>query len=280
MRTIDANLKQDIINGKRSNIIKLTCKDGTVYGYTDHDMPLVVSGTTYTPAPALKRIILTSSINDTVSNQEFGSAWVDAPETDLLAGKFDNALVELAMCSWENPQYGKIIVDIGRLGVVQWTADGFRADMHSSMREMQKNINFVFTPTCRHLLFSQFDTQHIGACTLNKGSYTYTGTVSLITSAVRFNCTGLSQPQNWCTNGILEWTSGNNTGRKHEVKKHEVAASTTIELFLAPGRPIELGNTFTITAGCDKTLNTCKTKFNNVINFGGFPHIQTEVQYR
>jgi hypothetical protein len=25
--------------------------------------------------------------------------------------------------------------------------------------------------------------------------------------------------------------------------------------------------------GCDRTIDTCKKKFNNVINFGGFPGI-------
>jgi len=32
-------------------------------------------------------------------------------------------------------------------------------------------------------------------------------------------------------------------------------------------------DTFTITAGCDKTFPTCKAKFANQINFRGFPHM-------
>ena len=33
------------------------------------------------------------------------------------------------------------------------------------------------------------------------------------------------------------------------------------------------GQAFTITAGCDKHLDTCKAKFANVVNFRGFPHM-------
>ena len=33
------------------------------------------------------------------------------------------------------------------------------------------------------------------------------------------------------------------------------------------------GQTFTVTAGCDKTVATCSAKFSNAINFRGFPHM-------
>jgi len=281
MRTISANLKNDFIAGYRTVIIKMTLTSGSTYGYTDLDSAITIDGQLYTPAPGLKRTNLTATTDSQVSNQEFGSAWVDAPESDLLAGKFDNADIEVAFCSWKNPAYGRLIVDKGRLGVIQWTADGFRADMQSHMRQLTKNINFVFTASCRHQLFSQFDTVHIGACTLNKASYTWTGSVATITSQrTKFTTSGLSQANGVCTNGILTWTSGSNNGLSYEVKAHTVTGTTSVEFFLPTIADIVIGNTFSITAGCDKTLATCKAKFNNVVNFGGFPHIQTEVTTR
>ena len=33
------------------------------------------------------------------------------------------------------------------------------------------------------------------------------------------------------------------------------------------------GHSFTVTAGCDKQFATCQAKFNNPVNFRGFPHI-------
>lgn len=281
MRTIDAGLKTAFQNGTRAVIVKITLTNGTIYGYTDHDLPLTVETVLYKPAPGLKRTNLTATTDDQVSNQEFASAWVDAPEADLLAGKFDNADIEVAFCSWMDVSLGRFIVTKGKLGVIQWTGDGFRADVQGHMRDLTRNINFVFTASCRHQLFSAFDDQHIGACTLNKTSFSYTGVVSTITSQRRLVVvTGLSQATNFCSNGILTWTSGLNNGLKGEVKAHTVGANTTIELFLPTMYDITVGDNFSITAGCDKTLATCKAKFNNVINFGGFPHIQTEVTTR
>ena len=33
------------------------------------------------------------------------------------------------------------------------------------------------------------------------------------------------------------------------------------------------GDTFAVTAGCDKRFATCHDRFDNVVNFRGFPHI-------
>ena len=35
---------------------------------------------------------------------------------------------------------------------------------------------------------------------------------------------------------------------------------------------IQIGDTFTVVAGCVKTLDACITKFDNVLNFQGEPH--------
>ena len=35
----------------------------------------------------------------------------------------------------------------------------------------------------------------------------------------------------------------------------------------------EIADDFTVTAGCDKQFPTCKAKFDNVVNYRGFPHI-------
>ena len=35
----------------------------------------------------------------------------------------------------------------------------------------------------------------------------------------------------------------------------------------------EPGDTFSVFAGCDKTFATCKAKFDNALNFRGFPHL-------
>ncbi len=36
---------------------------------------------------------------------------------------------------------------------------------------------------------------------------------------------------------------------------------------------IAAGDTFAVTAGCDKLFSTCQAKFANGVNFRGFPHM-------
>jgi uncharacterized phage protein (TIGR02218 family) len=36
---------------------------------------------------------------------------------------------------------------------------------------------------------------------------------------------------------------------------------------------ISVGDTFVVTAGCDKRFATCRDRFSNTVNFRGFPHI-------
>ena len=59
-----------------------------------------------------------------------------------------------------------------------------------------------------------------------------------------------------------------------EVKRHGVAAtSVSIELWQAMSEAVAVGDAFTVTAGCDKQFSTCKAKFDNALNFRGFPYM-------
>jgi uncharacterized phage protein (TIGR02218 family) len=51
------------------------------------------------------------------------------------------------------------------------------------------------------------------------------------------------------------------------------AGGVTIELWQQMPEPIAEGDTFAVTAGCDKRYATCRDRFANGVNFRGFPHI-------
>ena len=64
-------------------------------------------------------------------------------------------------------------------------------------------------------------------------------------------------------------------GWRIDVELHELKPDGAAELtfWLPPEDMPKIGDTFTITAGCDKTFATCKTRFGNHLNFRGFPHV-------
>jgi uncharacterized phage protein (TIGR02218 family) len=278
MRNISADLQNDIMAGSIANCIKITLVNGTVHAYTDHNHNLTVDGVTYVPAAGLQKARYTLTADAQVSSQKFGSAWVDAPEADLRGGLFDLATVEVAWASWKNPQHGRLVTFTGQLGQISWTEAGFSADLVSFMKNLAKNVGIVFTSNCRHKLYGTGGPGYIGKCGVNAANYIVAGSISsVVLPKWRFLVVPFSQPDNYFTNGTITFTSGLNTGLSAVIKHH---AGTAIDLFLPTAFLVAPGDTFTVQAGCDKTLATCGAKFNNVINFGGFPHISPDVNFQ
>lgn len=277
MRTIPANLQADIENGTIALLFKISCQNGTEYFLCDHEMPLTVDGDTYEPTPGLGRLKYTSTSDMQVTNQELGATIIDLPEEDLLGGVFDSAEVEASWCSWKNPSYGKMVVFKGNIGEVGWDENGFKADVVSVMKQLERNIGYVYTSSCRHELFGSAGPGRIGACTLSASAFTHTGTITAISVNKWKFTVSISQADDYFSNGVITFTSGNNAGLSATVKKQTGQA---IELLLPSAFGLQVGDAVTMIAGCDKTLNTCRDRFSNAINFGGFPHINTDIGYR
>jgi len=154
MKTISAQLKAGFKNGTIATCIQITRKDGVVLGFTDHDLELVFGGTTYIPTPGLSRVLMNLRSNAQVSNQEFAGAWtVDIDEADLRNGVYDESDVEVFRVDWNDLSSGSLNIFTGNLGLIQWTEDGFRADVQSLMKKLSHVIGDVTTSKCRHSLF-------------------------------------------------------------------------------------------------------------------------------
>ncbi|CAJ3065672.1 Uncharacterized conserved protein [Burkholderia pseudomallei] len=70
--------------------------------------------------------------------------------------------------------------------------------------------------------------------------------------------------------GKVTWLTGQNAGFSMEVKSF---APGVVTLAMAMPYPIAVGDTYTITAGCDKTIGTCSARYNNILHFRGEPYI-------
>jgi uncharacterized phage protein (TIGR02218 family) len=100
------------------------------------------------------------------------------------------------------------------------------------------------------------------------------GTVGAMRGASLFTADGLAGfADGFFTAGRLQWTGGGNAGLSIEVKQHRADGEVLLSLWQAMPEPIAAGDPFAVTAGCDKTLATCRDRFANSENFRGFPHI-------
>ena len=73
--------------------------------------------------------------------------------------------------------------------------------------------------------------------------------------------------------GKLVWLTGDNVGYPADVKKYTLS-TTEIELFEPPPFAMVNGDTYTVTQGCDRLWDTCKSsRFSNGNRFRAFPFV-------
>lgn len=72
----------------------------------------------------------------------------------------------------------------------------------------------------------------------------------------------------WFALGAIKWLTGNNAGTYNQVRIWTQSTSR-IQLWSTTGKTVQVGDTFEIIPGCDKTFPTCLAKFANTINYRG-----------
>lgn len=71
------------------------------------------------------------------------------------------------------------------------------------------------------------------------------------------------------TRGVLRFLTGNNADLARDIR---VQRGSAIEFLLPFPYDFQVGDAFEMTAGCMKDIKTCREKFSNHLNHGGFPH--------
>jgi uncharacterized phage protein (TIGR02218 family) len=244
--------------------------DGVTQGFTDHDEDLTLGAVTCLAGSGLTGSEAAQTLGLAVDASELSGALAadTLNEADLAAGRYDAATVELWLTDWSEPDL-RVLLAKGTLGDVRREGNAFTAELRGLSQRLAETSGRLFTTTCGADLGDarcQVD--------LDDPAFRGTGSVMNVAATSRFTADGLDAfADGWFTAGKLIFTGGANAGLGVEVKNHRKGSSVTLELWQMMPEPIEAGDTFTVTAGCDKRFSTCHDKFDNVVNFRGFPHI-------
>ncbi|MEZ5920942.1 MAG: DUF2163 domain-containing protein [Parvularculaceae bacterium] len=270
MRALGTSLAAHLASGATTlaTCWKVTRADGAVIGFTDHDRPLNFDNCTFAPETGADGSALQSTSDLGVDNAEIEGALSSAALSadDLAAGRYDGAAVEIWRVNWENVAE-RVLLKRGVIGEVVREGPKFRAEIRGLSEALDRVRGRVYQRRCDAVLGD-------ARCKvdLQSASFKGAGAVTAILDDQRFLASGLGGFQaGWFSEGALTWTSGENAGLPFAVKAHDTGANgAAISLWLPPGVAVNVGDQFTITAGCDKRNETCASKFSNLINFRGF----------
>jgi uncharacterized phage protein (TIGR02218 family) len=271
MRQLSPELATHLASGATTlaKCVVIERRDGQKLGFTSHDITLTFEGVIFEPDTGVETSETASHLGFAVGGLDIaGALQSDAlNEDDLAAGLFDDAKVEVWIVNWTDISQ-RHLLHVGYIGEVRRQDEAFAAEVRGAMRALDEERGRRFGATCDAELG---DAQ----CGVNLASFTGSGTVSEASGRRLFKANGLdSFAGDYFSRGLVTWVNGANTGLKMEVKTHRLSDSVaSIELWQPMAYDIAVGDTFNISAGCDKRFETCKNRFANVTNFRGFPHM-------
>lgn len=270
MRTVPAAITaaRQSSSSRLCKIWRIERTDGVVLRFTEHDRDLTVDGETYYATASFDASSIKASADLSVDDLDvqgaFDSAYIRAE--DLLAGKYHGATFVVSEMLWDNVAAGADVLRWGWLGRVKEVGGQFVAELLGPTVRLNKPLLQMYQPSCRATLGDP-------RCGVNLAAYTQSGAVTVVNSRRSFEVSGVSVPsgdETYFQGGLLTFT---NTGDLQGVSMEVQACDgLTVELLLQMPFDIQVGDTFTITAGCDHSLATCRDRFNNVLNFRGEPH--------
>jgi uncharacterized phage protein (TIGR02218 family) len=273
MRNIPAGLAAHLATGATTlcNCWRISRRDGVVLGFTDHDENLSFGGTLFRAGTGFEGTEIETRFGLAATGSELHGALSDESisEHDLVSGKYDAARVELFLIDWSNVE-NRILQRSGDIGEVRREGSAFAVEIRGLAHQLDQERGRIFAGSCDANLGD-------ARCKidLNDPLYKCEGEIANVQGASLFAASGLDEfEHDWFTRGKLVWNSGANEGVAVEVKAHRTEESvTTLSLWQTPSNAISAGDTFIVTAGCDKRFETCRAKFANTMNFRGFPHL-------
>jgi uncharacterized phage protein (TIGR02218 family) len=254
-----------------------TLLTGLILTYTSADVPVTLNGYVFAANSILvdglkfkcaaglevdqQQITVSARATDTVGGVPFLQA--------LRNGVFDGCEIQRERAflnSWSAADtaspIGSVILFKGRIGTIDnvgRTTAQITVNSDLVLLDLQMPRN-VYSPACQHALYDS-------GCGLVKSAFATAGVVGSGSTGSVINWSGADPKYN---QGTLTFSSGVNAGVSANVKGAGAGAlSLAYPLVNAPAT----GDAFTVYQGCDHTQTTCTNKFNNLVNFRGFPYV-------
>ncbi|NRB19461.1 MAG: DUF2163 domain-containing protein [Rhodobacteraceae bacterium] len=252
----------------------ITRADGLVFGFTDHDQSLAFDGYSFKAGTGLTALALQQSTGLSVDNSEAigGLSDVSVREADIEVGRFDGAEVRCWQVNWADVSV-RWLMFRGSIGQLRRAGGAFHAELRGLSEALNRPLGRVYQKPCTAVLGD-------GACrfALDTPGYREEVPAEQVARGQDYRWQDLAgfEP-GWFARGQLEVLSGAAQGLRGVIKQDRSdAQGRVIELWQPIRAEVLPGDMLRLQAGCDKRMQTCRLKFNNLINNQGFADIPGE----
>jgi uncharacterized phage protein (TIGR02218 family) len=265
MRSIEPAL-QAHLNGGATTLCRawiLRRADGAVFGFTDHDAPLVVDGVTCEAVSGFESGAIESSTGLSVDNAMVRGALTSdrIKAADIALGKWDGAAVTLWWVNWQEPGQN-LRVFAGSLGEIRQGPLAFEAELRGLSAKLNLPLGRAYLRRCDAVLGDSRCGVALAALTVDS---------VVIEAAPGELVLAAAGETGRFTGGTLVFADG----RRATIKQDRGPSEARI-LTLWQELPMAAGESVKLTPGCGKTSEICRTKFQNLNNFRGFPDLPGE----
>lgn len=123
-------------------------------------------------------------------------------------------------------------------------------------------LRYGYQRSCPHVLYAPL------TCKVDREVFRLDGTITAINGNSLESAGFASENDGWWNGGFIEYELPSGMIERRMVLTH---TGDTIVIMGFPAG-LSIGSSYSIFPGCDRTIDTCVNKFNNLANYGGFPH--------
>lgn len=246
-------------------------RDGTTFGFTDHDRTLGFDGIMFKADAGMTARAIMSATGLSVDNSEAMGALSDAAitEADIEAGRFDGAKVKAWLVNWADVKTRSLRFS-GPIGELRRQGGAFHAELRGLTELLNQPQGRVYQQPCSAILGD-------GSCGFNQDADGFVAQVAVeeLQEGRRFVFADMTEFEPaWFERGRMQVLTGAAAGLIGVIKRDRFyAGAREVEVWEAFRTQIATGDMIRFEAGCDKRFGTCRTKFDNALNFQGFPDI-------
>lgn len=249
---------------------RLTRRSGVRLGFTDHDRNLTFDGTTFEASAGFTASEIRDSLGLSVDNLEVESALRRRPGRSLAAGDFDDTTRGNLPCRLDG--YDAARLDAAgiarRVYVVPAPPSPPRsvASLTTCSSRKAESSNTLATPhSATHAAVSTSHRHDIAARERSRSPRR--SVRSPHRGSQRSPTAGSSKDFSRRPLAPMRWLL------QRDQAPHPHCNGRNLRTVAADAVAHHTGDTFTVTAGCDKLIATCRDKFANTVNYRGFPHM-------